>query len=116
MPPFLSLSSSVSSSNPTCLVSSPAAWLPVVQAFLLLEEGGRPLLFSPVPGGLPGSLFTLSAGLSGPSGLSCVGEGKDDGEDRLAAIFWADRTRGGRPLGFFSCIGGPADKTRKTNK
>lgn len=97
-------------------MSSPAAWLPVVQAFLLLEEGGRPLLFSPVPGGLPGSLFTLSAGLSGPSGLSCVGEGKDDGEGRLAAIFWADRTRGGRPLGFFSCIGGPADKTRKTNK
>lgn len=74
-------------SNPACLLSSPASWLPALQAFLLLEEGGRPLLFSPLPGGLPGSLFTFSAGLSGPSGFACVGEGSGEGEGRLAALF-----------------------------
>lgn len=78
--PFLSSSVSIPSSVPACLLSSPAAWLPVLQALLLLEDGGRPLLFSPVPGGLPGSLFTFSAGLSGPSAFACVGEGREDGE------------------------------------
>lgn len=113
--PFLSFSSSVSipSSDPAALLSSPAAWPPALQAFLLLEDGGRPLLFSPVPGGLPGSLFTFSAGLSGPSGFACVGEGRDEGEGRLAAHFRVDRARGGRPLGFFSCMGGVSDKNRE---
>lgn len=99
-------------SDPACLLSSPAAWLSVLQAFLLLEDGGRPLLFSPVPGGLPGSLFTFSAGLSGPSGFACVVEGKQEGEGRLEAAFCAVRARGGRPLGFFSCMDGAADKIR----
>lgn len=95
-------------SNPACLLSSPAAWLLVLQAFLLLEEGGRPLLFSPLPGGLPGSLFTFSAGLSGPSGCACVWEGRDKGAGKLVAAFWAFGARGGRPLGFFSGMGVPA--------
>lgn len=103
-------------SDPVCLPSSTAAWLPVLQAFLLLEDGGRPLLFSPVPGGLPGSLFTFSAGLSGPSGFACTEEGREEGEGRLAAAFWAVRARGGRPLGFFSCMGVPAEKKKKGNK
>lgn len=113
--PFLSLSSSASTpnSNPACLPSSPAAWLPVLQAFLLLEDGGRPLLFSPVPGGLPGSLFTFSAGRSSPSGFARVGEGKDEREGKLEAAFWAVRTRGGRPLGFFSCMGGAVYQIRE---
>lgn len=100
----------MSSSDPACRLSSPAAWLPVLQDFLLLDDGGRPLLFSPVPGGLPGSLFTFSAGLSGPSGFACVGEGSKEGEGIFAAAFWAVRARGGRPLGFFSCTGRPAEE------
>lgn len=110
--PFLSLSSSLSSptSDPACLPSSPAAWLPEFHALLLLEDGGRPLLFSPLPGGLPGSLFTFSAGLSGPSGFACVLEGSNEGKGRLEAALCVVWTRGGRPLGFFSCIDGASNK------
>lgn len=101
---FVSLSSSVSvpNSDPACLLSSAAASLPVLQVFLLIEDGGRPLLFSPVPGGLPGSLFTFSDGLSDPSGLACVGEGWQEGDVRLATAFWTLRALGGLPRGFFS--------------
>lgn len=107
---FLSSSVSTPSSEPSCLLSSPTA---VLQAFLLLEDGGRPLLFSPVPGGLPGSLFIFSADLSGPSGFDCVEEGREVCEGKLGAAFCVVRTRGGRPLGFFSCMDGVSDKIRK---
>lgn len=111
--PFLSLSSSASRpiSGPGGLPSSPAAaWLPEFHAFLLLEDGGRPRLFSPLPGGLPGSRFTFSAGLSGPSGFACVPAGSNEGNGRLEAALCAVWTRGGRPLGFFSCIDGESKK------
>lgn len=110
---FLSSSVSAPSSEPSCLLSSPTG---VLQAFLLLEDGGRPLLFSPVPGGLPGSLFIFSAGLSGPSGFDCVEEGREACEGKLGAAFCVVRTRGGRPLGFFSCKDGVSDKIRKRKK
>ncbi len=45
-----------------------------------------------------------------------MGEGREEGEGRLAAAFWAVRARGGRPLGFFSCIGGPTDKNQSTKQ
>lgn len=53
---FFPSSSSVSSSVPECLSSKEP------QDFLF--EGGRPLLFSPAPGGLPGSLLGFSADFS----------------------------------------------------
>lgn len=116
--PFLSLSSSASrhASGPVGLPSSPAtAWLPEFHAFLLLEDGGRPRLFSPLPGGLPGSRLTFSAGLSGPSGFACVPAGSNKGNGRLEAALCAVRTRGGRPLGFFSCIDGESKKRTRYN-
>lgn len=109
---FLSSSVSTPSSDPSCLLSSATV---VLQHFLLLEDGGRPLLFSPVPGGLPGSLLIFSAGLSGPSGFDCVEEGREVCEGKLGADLCAVRTRGGRPLGFFSCGDGVSDKIGKKN-
>lgn len=111
--PFLSVSLSASRvpSSPGGLSSSPAAtWLPEFHAFLLLEDGGRPRLFSPLPGGLPGSRFTFSAGLSGPSGFACGPAGSNEGDGGLEAALCAVWTRGGRPLGFFSCIDGESKK------
>lgn len=65
-----------------------------------------------MPGGLPGSLLILSAGLSGPSVFVCVVEEREEWEDKLGAVFCEFRTRGGRPLGFFSCKDGAADKNQ----
>ncbi|TNN75526.1 hypothetical protein EYF80_014338 [Liparis tanakae] len=80
--PCLSSSVSTPGSEPVRPPSPPAAAWWLLHAFLLLEDGGRPLLFSPVPGGLPGSRLAFSAGRSGPSAFACVvgGEGRGEGQ------------------------------------